>query len=1027
MSDLKKESDVEKQLDGDSPLKKLIKIFRTNTVIKHHFQGGGVRKAEGVASIFLKNSNSWNNSVIPGYTAYERFSRYSDYAEMMSYPIINKALQVFADEATQKDEDGKIIKISSESKKIEDLLQDLMDNVLQLNGKKIYKIVRDMCKYGDTFYLIDITTDNGVCNLIQMPANEVEREEGFDKDEPTAVRFKWNRREAREIPNAFVAHFRLDGDDLFHPYGQCLKWDTRIYTTSGIKLIKDIKKNDKLLVFDEKSQKYIESKVLNIVSSGNKKCLNIRSLHNFIEASKEHKIYVFDYDKNEFIYKFADQVKIGDSLVIKKNHLIDNKIKVWKNFNSFNKNGYQNTKNNLPDYVDEEFAQLLGFLIGDGWINKTNVFFTLGEDESINEKYISILKKYSEKEGIKRKNKKRNSTVLNTKQEYGSIVFGSKMLSEVLINMGFDGNVYSKRIPSWIFECSENIKKAFCQGLFDAGGSVFKDKWNCSRFTLELANEQLIKDFKVLIQTLGYKSGKIGSRIRDSYPFKSRQKSYYINYFESKLNQVKKRDTNKRLNDDFVLEPIVSISEEGIHEVYDIFVENKNHNFIANGIVVHNSVLEGARRPWRQLVLLEDAMMVYRITRSAERRAYYFDVMGIPPENIEEAVKEIDKELKKKKVVNEEGKIDLRFGAALDVSEDIIVPVRGKDSATRIDTLPGGQNIGDIEDVEFIKKNLFAALGIPKAFLTFDEGIGAKQVLTMEDVRFARTISKVQEAIVSELVKICLIHLYIKGIRGRDLINFKIKMTNPSTVAEMQKNELWRSRMDLIQAAGQGVFDTTFIYKQFLRLSDDAIDLIRKGQIQDKIFQAKLLSIESAGGQMGAGGLGGMGGLGGGMGMGGMSGLGGGMGGMPPVDLGGAPPNVVGTPPLPESMNPAAGIMTNNKTGTDLNRTEDERLATKRGQAEDPIISIKDIENSIDNTFDISGIERIITSPSGISKESKNQEIGYTVMHANAIDYRDLVGYLEVNLPDTQKDSDILTETLDKEFDLLSEKVKNVL
>src|SRR5690606_16791061 len=147
--------------------------------------------------------------------------------------------------------------------------------------------------------------------------------------------------------------------------------------------------------------------------------------------------------------------------------------------------------------------------------------------------------------------------------------------------------------------------------------------------------------------------------------------------------------------------------------------------------------------------------------------------------------------------------------------------------------------------VQYIEQKLFAALGIPKAYLTY-EGDVAKQVLTQEDIRFARTISRIQEVIISELIKLCMIHLYVKGYRGRDLVEFKIKMTNPSTVAEIQKNELWRARMDLVQTSGDGVFDTTFIYKNFLHLNDDTIDAIRNGQIQDKIFQAKLLAIEGA-------------------------------------------------------------------------------------------------------------------------------------------------------------------------------------
>jgi len=211
---------LEKSIPKGSVLKKLIRLFRTNTVIRHHFQVGGSSKAQGTARAFFKNAYSFQSSVIPGYSAYDRFARYSDYAEMEAYPILTNALNIFADEVMQKNEEHKIIQVVSEDKAIQASLQSLFDNVLHLNGKNGWKMVRNLIKYGDALYLLDITEENGVINLIQMPANEVEREEGFDKDDPSAIRFRWTAKQNIEIPNAYVAHFRLDGNDLFHPYGQ---------------------------------------------------------------------------------------------------------------------------------------------------------------------------------------------------------------------------------------------------------------------------------------------------------------------------------------------------------------------------------------------------------------------------------------------------------------------------------------------------------------------------------------------------------------------------------------------------------------------------------------------------------------------------------------------------------------------------------------------------------------------------------------------------------------------------------------
>ncbi len=555
MPDYQNQDKMSKEFGDGSVLRKLVRIFRTANVVRHHFQGDitpGAGLAQGTAKAFFKNSFNYSN-VIPGYTGHDRFARLGDYAEMEAYPILNNALNIYADETTQKNENGQIIEVVSEDKKIQKLLEELFLDVLHLNGKGIWKLVRNLCKYGDAMFLIDITENNGVVNLIQMPANEVEREEGFDKDNMAAIRFRWTTKQNIEIPNAFVAHFRLDGNDMFIPYGQ--------------------------------------------------------------------------------------------------------------------------------------------------------------------------------------------------------------------------------------------------------------------------------------------------------------------------------------------------------------------------------SVLEGARRPWRQLVLLEDAMMVYRITRAAERRVFFLDVGSAPPEDIEAGVEKFKQILKKNKIVNDKGQIDLRYGASMSAEEDYVIPTRGGDSATRIETLPGAQNLGDIEDVEFIKQNLFAAIGIPKAFLTFDQDTGPKSTLSMEDIRFSRTISRIQEAIINELIKIAMIHLFVKGYRGLNLTNFRIKMTNPSTVAELQKNELWRARMELVQSAGEGVFDTSFIYKNFLHLSDDTIEAVRRGQIQDKIFQSKLIALENANGMAAPD-----------MGMGGM-GLGGGLGVPPAGGFGGVPMDVGSMQSAPPTAVPGMGEAVRPKFGKDLSRDSsgDFRTATARG------------------------------------------------------------------------------------------------
>tara|TARA_B100000212_G_scaffold150144_1_gene112948 strand:+ start:5356 stop:7371 length:2016 start_codon:yes stop_codon:yes gene_type:complete len=283
------------------------------------------------------------------------------------------------------------------------------------------------------------------------------------------------------------------------------------------------------------------------------------------------------------------------------------------------------------------------------------------------------------------------------------------------------------------------------------------------------------------------------------------------------------------------------------------------------------SVLEGARRVWRQLILIEDAMLVYRVIRSPERRVFYIDVGNIPPENIADYLEQAQTSLKRNAVVDKTtGQVDLRYNP-LSVDEDYFLPVRGGESGTRIDTLAGGSNTTAIEDVEYIQKKLFAALKIPKAYLGYDEDIGSKATLAQEDVRFSRTIQRIQKTIISELNKLAMIHLYTCGYTDEDLLNFDLKLSNPSSIAQQQKLELIRTKFEIASSAPESIVDREWVRKHILDLNDDEIARIEKGKIADKLSDMELEGVqlesqdafsfgdegEESGGDEGGAGLGG--------------------------------------------------------------------------------------------------------------------------------------------------------------------------
>ena len=277
-----------------------------------------------------------------------------------------------------------------------------------------------------------------------------------------------------------------------------------------------------------------------------------------------------------------------------------------------------------------------------------------------------------------------------------------------------------------------------------------------------------------------------------------------------------------------------------------------------------SSVLEPARRIWRQLILMEDAMMAYRIVRAPERRVFKIDVGNIPPQDVEQYMQKVMTQMKRHQVVDPTtGKVDLRYNP-LSIEEDYYIPVRGT-TATDIVNLAGGSFTGQIDDVKYLRDKLFSALKIPQSYLTMGEGATEdKTTLAQKDIRFARTIQRLQRVVISELEKIGMIHLFTLGYRDDDLLSFKLHLNNPSKIAELQEIEHWKAKFDIAGAATEGYFSKRWISENLLGMSEDEFLRNQREMFFDKKFSAKL-EAATAGGEA-AEGAGGEGGLAGGLG-----------------------------------------------------------------------------------------------------------------------------------------------------------------
>lgn len=266
-------------------------------------------------------------------------------------------------------------------------------------------------------------------------------------------------------------------------------------------------------------------------------------------------------------------------------------------------------------------------------------------------------------------------------------------------------------------------------------------------------------------------------------------------------------------------------------------------NFLPYG----KSMIEGARRVWKQLSLMEDAMLIHRIMRAPEKRIFKWDVGNIPPNEIDSAMEKMISKMKKVPYIDPNtGDYNLRFNLQ-NMVEDFYLPVRGSDSGTSIDTLSGMEFTG-IDDIEYLRNKLMAALKIPKAFLSYEEELSGKATLASEDVRFAKTIHRIQRVLISELEKIAVVHLYSQGYRDESLVNFKLELTNPSTISEKEKIELWGNKVGVAKEMMENkLFSKKWIYKNVFNLSNDDGDSLLDEIVEDSKQLWRFGSIEEEG------------------------------------------------------------------------------------------------------------------------------------------------------------------------------------
>ena len=267
----------------------------------------------------------------------------------------------------------------------------------------------------------------------------------------------------------------------------------------------------------------------------------------------------------------------------------------------------------------------------------------------------------------------------------------------------------------------------------------------------------------------------------------------------------------------------------------------------SNYLPYGRAFLEPARKVFKQLMLMEDAMLIHRIMRAPEKRTFYINVGAIPPEQVEQFMAETVNKMKKTPYIDQQtGDYNLKYNMQ-NITEDFYIPVRGNDNSTKIETTKGLDYDGT-QDIEYLKSKMMAALKIPKPYLGYDEGVEGKSTLAGMDVRFARTVERVQRIVESELTKIALVHLYSQGFTDEQLVDFSLELTTPSIIYEQEKIELFTAKTTVAgEMIDKGLFSKDWVYENVFGLSPDQYEGEKDQQIVEALHKFRMSQLENEG------------------------------------------------------------------------------------------------------------------------------------------------------------------------------------
>ena len=699
---------------------------------------------------------------------------YRDADLMDSYPEIGAALDLTSEECvvTSGSRNGMVVNVSSKSDRIKSILEDLFVNRLNLQVTA-QMVMRAMLKYGNQFMLLDIDKNLGVKGWRQLPVGEVERMEngiinpyggqnsiamatGSVDNVDMSTKFVWtNEMGGDMVPfrNWQIAHFRLLHNSMFLPYG-CLVGDTRVETEFGHKEIKDIEIGDKVWTFNVDTQKRELADVTMHMNKGVKDVFEIRTLHNQIEGTSDHKLLC--YENNSLVYKEIQDINIGDLLVIDNSN-----NKQEKKYDLVNRleNGFKTEKVRYKEYAGKKTTYDITVS------NKNSNFFANG----IVTHNCSMLLAA-----------RRHFRMLALMEDM-MLIYRLERSMERRVYKIFVGALDDKDIPGYVEQIADQFKRTPIvdplTGQLDLRKNILP-VWKKTPIPLldgrTITIEELAKEFD---------EGKT------NYVYSIQDKTHKI--VPGKVVWCGKNYTADQL--------------------YKITLDDDSYMVMAGE---HEIIMrDGSKKRADEVVAGESVMPFYRknenisYTKEAYKEnhkikcveviggddVYCMTVIGDNGEDDRHnfALRTFNSD----ESWNESGCFVSNCA-----SDDIFIPTRDMNMANPIETLAGAKNLDAIDDIKYIQKKVCAALRIPQSFLNFEETQGEGKGLALMDVRFARTINRYQQAFLMELTKVATIHLYLLGFDD-DLTNFTLTMNNPSTQAEQLELENLSKKISTVRDA----------------------------------------------------------------------------------------------------------------------------------------------------------------------------------------------------------------------------------